>query len=243
MSESEITESLAEKFNDENSFVIKLEDGVHEVSASQLNENKYLLDLTPFLPNNKALTLQRFFELVGQLISTEQEKEGIVENLRVKVSEEYPPRDYADLGPSGELITYKLQRREPGGNDKTGKELVQHRGRYYYNLTKADDPNRVITVNSRPVNHQIEFSCWSKTNKQANSRLIWLEKLLIRRTDFFKVNGAQWFVWLRSGSEVTLTAGQQKLTQRTLVFELRFQEFEPTSSPALQNVDFEIKLW
>lgn len=162
---------------------------IQESSAVVSEINPFSFNLDDFLPNEKPLTLDRFFELAGEIIKSAQK--NIKESSQVYLVEEYPPEDFASYG--DEVISFKVIERKPGMMDKKGTSRPQRKSRYSYEYLDENQPNKIITVETRPVDHVIEFCCWAKNNKIANKRALWLEKLLINTAFVFVENGAERF--------------------------------------------------
>lgn len=204
--------------------------------------NPYEFDLSRFLPNVEVFDLPAFFAKAAELIDYLQGLEGIPSNRRVKLIEEYPPDPIADLGPSGEIITFKVKERKPANMSTDGNSRPQRKATWSYDLQSKYEPNKVVVVESRPIDHKVEFSCWAKTNRQANQRALWLERAFITHAWAFEVKGAERFYWEGRGADTTLTSGQHRICQRPLNFFLRTREFEVKAHPALRTVDFEITI-
>ena len=179
-------------------------------------KNPYDFDISRFLPNEEVLTLDRFFSIASRLIKDAQVREGVEESKLVQISEEYPPVNYEDFGP--ELICYKIVSRTPGMMNTKGTGRPHRKSNYYYEKVDPNYPNKSIIVESRPVDHVIEFTCYAKTNKLANKRAIWLEKLLINSAFAFEINGAERFYWKERRSDSYISIGQQKVFSRPIHF-------------------------
>lgn len=244
--DSKLSEPIPSRLLKENSSTVILLDSSGNISSRYEVQGKlpsrYSFDPSSFLPNTEPLTLDRFFSLVQQTLDRLQEVEGVKPSERVSIVEEYPPNPIQDLSVNGEAITYKVISRKPGSNDPSGTGRIQRKSTYSYDLHSADSPNKVVIVESRPVDHIVEFSCWAKTNKRANYRAVWLEKALIANAWVFETHGAERFFWRERLSDNVLLAGQQRLHQRPLRFDLRFREFEISSHPALRKIDFDVSL-
>ena len=106
---------------------------------------------------------------------------------------------------------------------------------YYYEYQDESEPNKIITVETRPVDHIIEFSCWAVNNKLANYRALWLEKLLINTAFVFVENGAERFFWKERRADTYMTVGNQRLFYRPIHFFLRFREFDAKAYSTLRS--------
>jgi hypothetical protein len=219
------SEEIIIEFIDNNNTV------VNESSSSISELNPFSFNLSDFLPNEKPLTLDIFFELVGSVIKNAQK--NIKESSQVSLVEEYPPEDFSNYG--DEVISFKVIERKPGMMDKKGTSRPQRKSRYSYEYLDENQPNKIITVETRPVDHVIEFSCWAKNNKIANKRALWLEKLLINTAFVFIENGAERFHWKDRRADTYMTVGNQRIFYRPLHFFLRFREFDATAHSALRS--------
>lgn len=214
------------QFLDENNEVKR------EIIRPEVVANPYEFNTEAFMPNEIPLTLERFFELVGKLIKDAQEKDGKT-NI-VQLAEEYPPEDMSEFGQ--EVITFKVVERKPGLMNAKGTGRPQRKKMHYYEYMDENLPNKVITVESRPVDHIIELCCWATSNHLANKRALWLEKLLTNCSFVFEVNGAERFYWKDRKSDTYMTTGNQRLFFRQLHFFLRLREFDAKSTSTLQNI-------
>lgn len=200
-------------------------------SISQEEINPFSFNLNDFLPNEEPLDLNKFFELSSSIIENAQK--NIKENSIVKLIEEYPPESLHDYG--NEVITFKVVERKPGMMNTKGTSRPQRKAKYSYEYLDPNMPNKVVTVETRPVDHVIEFNCWAVNNKLANKRAIWLEKLLINTAFVFVENGAERFFWKERKSDTYVTVGNQRIFSRPVHFFLRFREFDARAYSTLRS--------
>ena len=213
---------------------------VGEFEKSIKLNNLYAFDVSRFLPNQEVFTLPKFFDLVQELMDNYQSRDSISEDLKVKLSEEYPPEDFIDFG--DEVVCYRLLKREPAKMDSKGTGRPHRKATYSYEYSNPKAPGRILVVESRPVDHKIEFTCWAKTNKMANKRALWFEKLMINHGWIFEYHGAERFHWIDRGPDTYTTSNSQRLVFRPINFFLRFREFEIKTYPTIKNIVLENKL-
>ena len=103
-------------------------------------------------------------------------------------------------------------------------------------------PNKIITVESRPVDHVIEFNCWATSNKIANKRAIWLEKLFINSAFVFELKGAERFFWKERLSDNYMSINGQRVFSRPIRFFLRFREFDAKAYSIIRQVLIDLKI-
>lgn len=240
--DSHLTEEIDPALTDDRRLVSVniLSDGnvSHKYEVSVKDPNPYNFDPRPFMPNTDPMDLDKFFTIVSNVVRDAQEREGIQQDKFVQVTEEYPPEPFEGFG--DEIIAYRVLKRTPGMMNTKATGRPWRKSRYAYDLQSEEHPNKVIVVESRPVDHIIEFSCWAKSNKLANARAIWLETLLISHTWAFEVQGIERFYWEGRGPDTYTTTGGQRLFYRPNNFFVRFRKFEVQAAPQIKRVEFDV---
>lgn len=202
--------------------------------------NPFEFDIKRFVPSDGVFDLPRFFELAEELAQDIQSRQGTNEDERVHIRESFNIDEIHVHG--DEVISWRVIKREPGKMNTKATGRPQRRGQYSYNLRSALNPNKVIIVDSRPIDHIIEFSCWAKTAPLANKRALWLERAFVDHSWAFMVKGVEKFYWTSRGPDTFQLAGGQRIYQRSLRFFVRLREFHPVAHPALRNLTFEVTL-
>jgi len=204
-------------------------------------ENPFDFDVSRFLPNVEVFDLPKFIEVAGDILEDAQKREGIVADERVKLKSAFPDEDVSRWGE--EVIIWKVINRQPANLNKSGTGRPQRAPRYSYDLRSPSHPNKVIFVESRLIDHVVEFSCFSKNADAANRRALWLERLYITHRWAFKVQGADRFWWKDRGIDTYMTAaGGVKLYQRPLRFFVRLREFNVHAESILKHIEFELSV-
>lgn len=240
---SKLTEEVPANLLEDDAVTVYIVDGekvVSEYSVAAELTNPFDHDPTRFLPNTTPMSLDRFFTIANSLISDAQDREGLDSDSKIILTEEYPPEPFHDLG--DELIAYRVLKREPARMNAKGTGRPQRKSMYQYDIIRPENPNKAIIVESRPVDHIIEFTCWGKTNKLANARAIWLEKLFVNHAWAFVSQGVERFYWRDRGPDTYMTSGGQRLFYRPINFFVRFREFEIKATSLLRQVDIKFGL-
>jgi hypothetical protein len=239
---SHLSETIPEELLDDRELfsVIVLDQDrvIHETEIATKLVTPYEFDASRFLPNATPLTLPGFFEIAASLIADAQTRAGTTGDNQVKLSEEYPPEEFQSFG--DELICFRVLKREPANMNTKATGRPQRSSSWYYETYSAKYPNKVIVVESRPIDHIIEFSCWAKTNRLANARALWLEQLFINHAWAFQVKGAERFFWRDRGPDTYMTSNGQRLFYRPINFFLRYREFEVKATPMLTGFTLEV---
>ena len=198
-------------------------------------QNPYNINLSKiFLPNTEPMSLDIFFNVSKALIEDAQKRESINEEDRVTLVEEYPPEEMNTYGK--EVITFRVIERKPGMMNSKGTGRPHRKASYSHQEVRPTMPNKVITVESRPVDHVVEFNCYGVSNKLVNKRAIWLEKLFINSAFVFETKGAERFFWKERLSDNYLTVGGQRIFSRPIRFFLRFREFDAKATQMVKKI-------
>ena len=187
-----------------------------------------------FLPNTEPLTLDVFFKIAKKLILNAQEIEGINEDSIVGLTEEYPPESLSSFG--NEIITFRVIERKPGMMNKKGTGRPQRKATHAYDDIDPSLPNKVVTVESRPLDHVIEFNCWGLSNKLVNKRALWLEKLFVNSAFAFEIKGAERFYFKERLADNYITVNGQRIFSRPLRFFLTFRQFEAKAVSIIKQI-------
>lgn len=237
--EEKIDEELLNEDNKLRVLIVEQEKIKYEYEVAKKLTNPYEFDATHFLPNTTPMSLPVFYEIASKLILNAQERAGIKKSKRVKLIEEYPPEPFDDYG--DEVIAYRLLKREPALMNTKGTSRPHRKSTYSHQAMTPDFPNKTIVIESRPIDHVIEFNCWAKSNKLANARALWLEKLFVNHAWAFEVQGCERFYWKNRGPDTYMTTGGQRLFYRPVNFFVRFREFEIKAHPNIKQILFEVK--
>lgn len=192
-----------------------------------------------FHPAAAAPTLERFIDLIDQIIADAQTREQVITTERVIMTDEYPLERFDRFG--DEVITYRVITRKPANMSTDGKSRPQKGFGYAYHLRSPQYPDKVIIVEGRPLDHIIEFSCWSKRARLANQRALWLERTLINQTWALQLQGIDRFFWEERLADTYYNVGGQPLYQRPLRFFVRLTEFRPKAEPAITHISYETR--
>ncbi len=227
--------------------LINVVDGAGQISSeivapqNFIINNPYNINLDRvFLKNAEPLTLDIFFNIAQKLIEDAQEREGVNKESIVRLVEEYPPENMDTYG--NEVITFKVVERKPGMMNTKGTGRPHRKATYSHQEIRPEMPNKIITVESRPVDHVIEFNCWATSNKIVNKRAIWLEKLFINSAFAFELKGAERFFWKERLSDNYMNINGQRIFSRPIRFFLRFREFDAKAYSIIRKILIDLNI-
>jgi hypothetical protein len=134
-----------------------------------------------------AKNLNEFYGLVKEAIDHREAQENKIDDAKVCYTQ-----DFADVEQHLEGITFSLIRREPGrfsegapfeGSVKNLRSILRE---------IKDDPNNPgykIATFGKWYDNVVRFTCWARTNSEANKRALWFEDLMEDYAWFFTVRG------------------------------------------------------
>lgn len=187
---------------------------------------------------NSPVDLNEFYELVQQVITTQQQREGATD--LVDFAEDYPPTAY-----ERETITFRLNRREPGtlSSDQPFTTGVRnHRPIFRESVPDLDNPGYNILSFSRFFDNIVEFTCWANTNKQVNDRAMWLEETLFSWGWYFQYKGLDRLIYYGQGQDLRQENDNVRLIYRTLTYYVRTQRIYTLQEKALEDILLSISL-
>lgn len=245
-STSQLFEQVSQEIlKEENLFTVAIVDSNGDL-AEHLEQvkidNPFSFDTSTLSPNSVPFDLPRFIEISNDVLVDAQTREGIQSDYFVYMTAEFPDKDFSRIaGLSNEVITWKVIRREPAKMSAKGDSRPQRKARFTQDLRLSNQPNKVIIVETRPIDHIIEFSCWSTSAQQANDRALWLERLFVTHSWAFEIQGADRFYWKERGIDTYATVGNIKLYQRPVRFHVRTLEHQISAAPMIQHMTFNIQ--
>ena len=247
MSLSSTTSRIIEQVNSELledsgfSTVVVLDYGSSDASKYETPtkiKNPFGFDPRRHLPNCEVMDLDRFVEVAAELIEDAQDREGTVSGEWVKLVEDCPAERFDRFGE--EVVAWKLISRKPASMSRDGASRPQKGFTQYYQIRSPNHPNKFLTVEARPVDHIIEFQCWSKSARLANRRALWLERLFVNHAWAFLVQGADRFRFQERLADWYTVPSGQHLYVRPLRFFVRAYEFRVKADSVIKNITFEI---
>jgi hypothetical protein len=149
-----------------------------------------------------AQDIDGFTDLVMRVIQEQQNSEEVPLKNRVSFLQDFPPGDIET-----EIITFGLLQRTPASMSQ-GQHFNQRVREVKPHIRGIeDDPTRpgykVVTLGQRFEN-ELVFTCWAKTNKQANKRARWLEDTLRNWTWYIRYEGITDFYFLGQDEDMVL---------------------------------------
>jgi hypothetical protein len=190
-------------------------------------------------PGN-AKSILEFYTLVQRAIENREAATRKTEDAKVRLCFEK-----SDVASEFESITIELERREPGrysegapfqGDVKNLRPILREI------IADPDNPGYRKAVMGYWHDNLVRFTCWARTNKQADERALEFEGLMEDYTWFFRSSGvSRVLFWGRGPQEVFDTgdnAGSTggKFYGRSLLYYVKTETIRSTSEKELERI-------
>jgi hypothetical protein len=209
---------------------------LHEFSDSLGSHGAYLPPEERLRQPKPAQDIDGFTDLVMRVIEEQQNSEEVPLKNRVKFLEDFPPGEIET-----ELITYGLNLRIPGSISQ-GKAFNQRVSEVKPHIRGIeDDPTRpgykIITLGQK-FESEIIFTCWAKTNKQANKRARWLEDTLRNWRWYIRYEGVEQYFFMQQDADVVLKleGTKNKLHGRPMRYYVRTERLSHVLEPTIRRI-------
>jgi len=178
--------------------------------------------------------LSQFYDLINRALIDYQARAGTRLEYQVTFTEEDP-----DIENDTETVTFRLMRREPGsysqgapfqGDVKNMRPIVREKG------SDPNNPDYRITTTGYWYDNLVRFTCWAKTNKQANYRANWFEDFMEDYTWWFKLSGVNRVLFWGRGEDQTVTVDNNKWYGRPLNFFVRTEKLRTFEEKKLEEI-------
>jgi hypothetical protein len=187
----------------------------------------------------QAKSLTEFYELVYRGITDYESRAGTPLANHVTFTEEDP-----DVDSSTETVTFRLMKREPGsfsqgapfaGDVRNLRPIMREKG------NDPANPDYRFAVNGYWYDNLVRFTCWARTNKQANHRACWFEDFMEDYTWWFRLQGVSRVLFWGRGEDQTVTVDNNKWYGRPLNYFVRTEKIRIFEEKKLEQILINLK--
>jgi hypothetical protein len=196
-----------------------------------------LADAVDRRPSNRlrspysAIDIDGFYNLVGEALRIFQLEEGKAEDRLFIYTEDWPPEPY-----ERETISVRLGKRDPGVMGGTAP-MGQPRERKPHVREVYDDPlypKYKIYEFGWMRDNIIEFTMWSKTNKEANKMALWFEDFMHYNMWYFRSRGVNQLYFDGRGEDFMIL--DKRLVGRPLMYFVRTEKITQVREKVLEKL-------
>jgi len=184
------------------------------------------------LGNSKSLL--EFHELVRQAIDNYETRSNIAEGDKIVFTEEEP-----DIDAGHESIVFGLVRRAPGAYGRGAPFEASVRNMKPIIREVGVDPTfpgyKQIVLGYWHDNI-VRYTCWARTNKEANARAEWLENLMDEYSWWFKLQGVAEVLFLERQADIVLNVRDNKWYGRPIDYFVRTEKLRVYSEKTIEEI-------
>jgi len=182
----------------------------------------------------QAKSLTEFYGLVQRAMVDYETRAGTPLKYHVNYTEEDP-----DIDSETETVTFRLMRREPGafsqgspfsGDIKNLRPILREKG------NDKENPDYQYAITGYWYDNLIRFTCWARTNKQANTRACWLEDFMEDYTWWFRLQGVSRILFWGRGEDQTISVDNNKWYGRPLNYFVRTEKIRVFEEKKLEQI-------
>jgi len=227
---------MSEKLNE--LLNVKAGDGGHRIIAQTVYDLNFQDQSNSTIPTKHTVgnvkSLKEFYGLVNKGLNDYQRRSGISLRNFIDFTEEDPkPTDET------EVISFRLVRREPGaysqgapfeGPVKNLRPIVRESG------NDPNDSNYRFSIQGYWYDNLIRFTCWARTNKQANERASWFEDFMEEYAWWFRLQGVGRVLFWGRGEDDTVSEDANKWYGRPLDYFVRTEKLRRFEEKKLEEI-------
>lgn len=185
--------------------------------------------------------ISEFYSLVKEAIDHAENVGDVSDEMKVDFT-----RDYTLKEMKNEIITYSLKKRQPGDfsqNEPFGVGSVKnYRPIFREEKEDEDNPGYKNLTFGYWYDNMVEFTCYGRTNKEADDRALWFENFMANYLWFFRYSGVQRVLYLGRGEETSVEADGYTMFGRSVKFFVRTEEISVVSEKAIEQVVVNFRL-
>lgn len=195
-----------------------------------------------------AKDVYEFCDLVRQSIEHREQQKNVTNDARVIVTQET-----SDLDQKLETITFSLEKRQPGQFSEGppfGGDVRNLRPILRESMADPDNPGYRKVIMGYWYDNLVRFTCWARTNKQANQRALWFEELMEDYTWVFRVRGVSRVLFWDRGPDVekvvdttsSIASSTMKYYGRPLFYYVRTEKIRTYSEKELEQLLINVRV-
>ena len=185
----------------------------------------------PRLRASNNISIYNFFRIFSRLAKAVYPRDildgnGVGKELRVVSAYPDDLLEYAggtEVNPAGgfiDTITFQITRREPASlRDKPFNPAKELKPRFmdYTNTGES----QAIEIRKQRFDNLIQLDCWTRSNKEADEMMEWLEEFLVQYASYFKDMGIVEMYYFRGGRFTWGTTEEEAIDRWRNPFKVR----------------------
>lgn len=207
---------------------------IRRVYDNLITNNTRQIDTSRSKTLGSAKSLLEFYNLVRQAKDDYETRANTLDVNKIIFTEEEP-----DVESETETVTFGLVKRAPGSfgqgspfesNVKNLRPIQRESG------SDTENPGYNYTIHGYWYDNLVRFTCWARSNKQANKRAEWFENLMEEYAWWFTINGVNRVLFWGRDSDIVTVIDNNKWYGRPLDYFVRTEKLRVFSEKQLEEV-------
>lgn len=181
-----------------------------------------------------AKNLIESIDLIRKVLADKENRLGIAQKDRVAFTEEYP-----DFNTETELIVFSIGKSLPGAFgegrpfESDIKNLVPA---LRQEIEDPENPGYKMAILGYWMDHMVKLTCFARTNKAANRRVLWVQDVLREYSWYLRWSGIGRVFFMGREEDFILEEKEQKLYARPLNYFVRTEEITQLRERTLEQL-------
>ncbi len=200
--------------------------------------DRSLLEKSKTIGNAKSLN--EVYGLVKTAVEDFEKRANIPNINKIIFTEEDP-----NVDSQTETITFSLIKREPGafGQGAPFESRTKNlRPLFREELQDKENPGYRLVTTGYWHDNLIRFTCWARTNKTANARALWFERLMDEYSWWFKTQGVDRMLFWERAADISVTIDNNKWYGRPLDYFVRTETLRVFSEKTIEEILVDVGL-
>lgn len=184
-------------------------------------------------------SLGETYLLIKKVIDNIQTRANTPNNHKVIFTEEEP-----DEKLNNEIITFSLVQQLPGtfGQGSPNESKVRNQKLMYReSIIDPEHPGYRLGIFGKFFDNVVRFTCWARTNKEANKRVEWLEDVLDEYMWYFKQEGVDRFLFIERHADMSLNIQGNKWYGRPIDYFIRTEKIKIFAEKRIEELLVKVK--
>ena len=181
-----------------------------------------------------AKDIEGFYSLVEESVRHSESVGGTSEESKVDFTRDYSLSEFTN-----EIMTYKLLKREPGDFSQGppfGGTVKNYKPKLREEIEDPDNPTYKKLIFGYWHDNLVEFTCFARTNKEADDRALWIENLMNNYLWFFRYSGVNRVLYFGRGTETSEKFDGYTIHGRSIKYFVRTEDIVTVSEKEIEQI-------
>lgn len=188
---------------------------------------------TPSKTPGPAQDVDGFVDLVRRAVEHAETIGKVIGSRKVMFTRDYSLKNF-----DKDIVTHSIAKRQPGSVSQASpfEGVKNYRPILREEVEDSSNPGYKSIVFGFIYDNIVRFTCFSRTNKEADERALWFEKLINSYLWFFRYSGVNRVLYYGRGQEVIESFEGNNIYGREIDFFVRTEEISIVSEKTIEQI-------